>query len=178
VSKETQFPSRAKDLVKFTAQKQGALSLADTLKAHDGELTHDTCRTEVDFMVEYRGYWFAVHADQQGTKAVLRVHGIIGNLPFSYQSAFARSNILAVVSAASKEIRGQVRIDDQQRIILIDTVRSEGTLTPKVILAETTKVLLKLKPYLELVTTLQPPEGYIYTPPVDDLALLEAEKST
>lgn len=149
-------PNKAKGLVDFTASKHGALALTDRIDASDGELTHSACSTSIDFMVEHEGFWFAVNADQKGTEAVMNFHGIIGHLPFSYQSAFARTNILAVVSLACKEINAKMRIDESQRILLIDEVRFNGSLTPKMIVAETTKILLKLKPYLIMVSELQP----------------------
>ncbi|NVK18930.1 MAG: hypothetical protein HWE30_09560 [Methylocystaceae bacterium] len=160
-------PTKARSLVEFTNEKTGVLSLTDKIEADNSHLTKASCRTDIDFMVQYKGYWFAVHADQVGTQALLRVHGIIGNLPFSYQSSFARNNIMAVVSRASRAIKGKVRVDDQQRILLIDEVRVEGSLSPKLILAETTKVLLKLKPYLELVNTLRPPTSAKFKAPTN-----------
>ena len=173
MSNSTAFPTTAKSLVEFTANKSGELAVTDTFDAEGGALTHADTRDYIEFTVQYEGFWFAIHADQQGTKTVLRVHGIVGHLPFTYQSNFARTNILAVVSEASRAIKGQVRVDENQRIILIDTVTVEGALTPKVILAETAKVLLRLKPYLELVTLFQLPKGYVVPTPVDELAMIQ-----
>jgi len=158
-------PTKARSLVEFSNEKMTALSLTDKIAADDGQLTHAACRTDIEFMAQYQGFWFAVHADQVGTDALLRIHGIIGHLPYSYQSSFARNNIMAVVSRASRAIKGKVRLDDKQRILLIDEVRVNGSLSPKVILGETTKVLLKLKPYLELVNSLQPPKGVKFKAP-------------
>ncbi|MDV7339264.1 hypothetical protein RYZ26_06645 [Terasakiella sp. A23] len=164
---ETNSPTKARSLVEFTANKTQALSITDRIHTADGELAHSVCRTDIDFTVQYEGYWFAVHADQKGTEALLRVHGIIGHLPFSYGNAFARGNILAVVTRASRAIHGKVRVDDQQRILLIDEVKIKGSLSPKIILAETTKILLKLKPYLQLVTSLQPAKATKFTAPTN-----------
>ncbi len=159
VNTSTNLPTKAKGLVEFTAAKSGALAITDQLQADDGELTHSVCRTNIEFMVQHEGFWFAVHADQQGTKAVMKFHGIIGHLPYSYQSAFARSNIVAVVSLACREINAKMRIDENQRVLLIDEVSFEGSLTPKMVVAETTKILLKLKPYLLLISSLQLPDA-------------------
>lgn len=153
---QNQMPTKARSLVEFSNRKSGALALTDRIHTDDGALTHTGCRTEIDFMVQYQGYWFAVHADQKSTQAVLRVHGIIGHLPYSYQSSMARSNIMTVISQASRMVRGKVRIDEKQRILLIKEVKVSGSLTPRVIMSETAKVLLQLKPYLELVTSIRP----------------------
>ncbi|WP_417790226.1 hypothetical protein [Terasakiella pusilla] len=151
-------PTKARSLVEFSNRKSGALALTDRINTEDGALTHAVCRTAIDFMVQYQGYWFAVHADQRDKQAVLRVHGIIGHLPYSYQSSFARSSIMTVVSQASRVVRGKVRIDEKQRILLIKEVKVQGSLTPRVIMSETAKVLLQLKPYLELVSSIRPPQ--------------------
>lgn len=153
---KTDSPTKAKGLVEFSSNSSRALAVTDRIHTDGGALVHDQCRSEIDFMVQYQGFWFAVHTDQKENRVTMRVHGIIGHLPYSYQSSFLRTNIFAVVHAASREIKGKIRVDDQQRILLIDDVTFKGQLTPKLIVSETAKVLLRLKPYLELVRALQP----------------------
>lgn len=153
---KTDSPTKAKGLVEFTSNTSRALSVTDRIQTDGGALVHDQCRSKINFMVQYQGFWFAVHTDQKENGVTMRVHGIIGHLPYSYQSSFLRTNIFAVVHAASREIKGKIRVDDQQRILLIDEVFFKGQLTPKLIVSETAKVLLRLKPYLELVRALQP----------------------
>ncbi|NVJ91690.1 MAG: hypothetical protein HWE34_08540 [Methylocystaceae bacterium] len=156
MSSKTDSPTKAKGLVEFSSSSSRALAVTDRIHTEGGALVHDQCRSEIDFMVQYQGFWFAVHTDQKENGVTMRVHGIIGHLPYSYQSSFLRTNIFAVVHAASREIKGKIRVDDQQRILLIDEVFFKGQLTPKLIVSETAKVLLRLKPYLELVKALQP----------------------
>ncbi len=159
VSSSKNTPTKTKSLVEFSAAKTGALAVTDRFHTEEGRLVHDSCTTDIDFMVQYEDFWFAIHLDQQGSKSYLRVHGIIGRLPYSYESVFARANILTVVHAASRALGASlVKIDEKQRILLIDTVSVEGIMTPKRVLAETAKILLKVKPYLELVKQLQPPK--------------------
>ncbi|WP_135076604.1 hypothetical protein [Terasakiella sp. SH-1] len=158
MSPSSDFPQTAKSLVQFSSSKTGEISLTDQVSAQGTELTLGGQKNNLDFMVEYQGYWFAIHVDQQGTKTFLHIHGAIGKLPYSFESAFARTNIMAVVRAASRALGGSVQIDEAQNIILIDTIKFEGGISPKVVLAETTKVLLRVKPYLMLVTELQPPQ--------------------
>lgn len=151
------FPAKAKSLVEFTSQQSTALSLVDDISVVGGHLTHQSGTNDIEVMFQYQGYWFAVHAQQRGTKSVLEIHGIIGHLPFSYHSTFSRRNVWTVVKEAGKRVNGRVQVDDKQRILLIDTVIAEGTLTPRLVVLESTKVMLKLKPYLELIYQLQPP---------------------
>lgn len=145
-----------KSLIAFSETQQSGLAITDKLNTKNGEISHESCKTHLEFTVQYEGYWFALHADQQGGFAILRIHAILGHLPFSYQSTFARKNVMAVVRAASKHLNARIRTDEHQRIILIHHIRTKGILNPKLILTETAKVLLQLKPYLQLVTTLQP----------------------
>ncbi|SCA56943.1 hypothetical protein MTBPR1_30313 [Candidatus Terasakiella magnetica] len=154
----TDFPKAAKSLVEFSAVQSGALSLTDRIEADGKELMLSSGKSDLDFMVEYQGYWFSVNVEQRGTKSHLHIHGAIGKLPYTYESAFSRANVLAVVRAAGRALGGSVQVDSKQNILLIDTIEFEGSLSPKVVLAETTKVLLMVKPYLQLVTILQPPK--------------------
>lgn len=157
MSNFSEAPTKARSLVEFEAVKSGAISVTDKLDARNNQLVHKECKTELEFMVQYQGYWFAIKARQDGTESHLNIHGIIGHLPFTYHSSFARTNIYHVVSSCARQINGKIRVDDQQRILLIDHSTYHGNLSPKLVIAETTKTLLKMKPYLELVTLLQPP---------------------
>lgn len=147
-------PSTAKNLIDSSANRQTGLAVTEKFNTPEGKAT----RTHIEFTVQHEGYWFCIHADQQGGFAVFRIHAILGKLPFTFQSSFARTNIIDVVRAACKHLQARFRTDDHQRILLIHEIRTKGILNPKVILAETTKVLLQLKPYLELITILQPPK--------------------
>jgi hypothetical protein len=153
------FPSTTKSLVEFTRSANGEIPMAGGLQAKDGKIVQNQLADKVDFMVQYQGFWFAIHLDQQGTRSYLHIHGNIGKLPYSYESSFARTNVLAVVRAAGKTLGGNVRVDGNQNIILIDTVTCRGNMSPKILLAETAKVFLRIKPYLQLVQTLQPPKN-------------------
>jgi hypothetical protein len=146
--------STAKSLIALSDSQPVGLSVTNKFNSADGQTT----RSHIKFAVQHEGYWFAVHADQQGSFAVFRIHAILGRLPFTFQSAFARTCIMTVVRAACRHLNARYRTDAQQRILLIHETRSKGVLNPKRILTETTKVLLQLKPYLELITTLQPPK--------------------
>lgn len=157
MSDSKKIPSKAKSLVELSSSTKGELSVTDRFSTEDGQIVHDSCKTDIEFMVQYQGYWFAVHVDQLGTYSKLRIHGSMGRLPYSYESAFSRTNVMAVVRAAGKALGGTVRVDENQRIILIETLTFPGRLSPKVVIAETAKVLLRVKPYLQLVSTLQPP---------------------
>lgn len=165
MSNPNTFPSKARSLVEFSNSTTRELSVTDNLHAKDGKIIQDNKLSQIDFMVQYQGYWFAVHVKPEGTKSFLHIHGIIGKLPYSYESSFARANVLAVVKAAGKALGGSVKIDDNQNIILIDKLTFEGNISPKILLAETTKVLLRVKPYLQLVHTLQPPKDLAFHAP-------------
>ncbi|WP_419797213.1 MAG: hypothetical protein ACNI26_12865 [Terasakiella sp.] len=165
MSNPNTFPSKARSLVEFSNSPTRELCVTDNLQAKNGKIIQDDKLSQIDFMVQYQGYWFAVHVRPQGTKSFLHIHGIIGKLPYSYESTFARANVLAVVKAAGKALGGRVKIDDNQNIILIDKLSFEGNISPKILLAETTKVLLRVKPYLQLVHTLQPPKDIAFRAP-------------
>jgi len=165
VSDPNIFPSKARSLVEFSNSPTRELCVTDNLQAKNGKIIQDDKLSQIDFMVQYQGYWFAVHVRPQGTKSSLHIHGIIGKLPYSYESTFARTNVLAVVKAAGKALGGSVKIDDNQNIILIDRLSFEGNISPKILLAETAKVLLRVKPYLQLVHTLQPPKDLAFHAP-------------
>jgi len=154
VSMTSSSPSTAISLIESSTNRQTGLAVTDKFNTPEGQPT----RNHIEFTVQHEGYWFCVHAEQQGGFAVFRIHAILGKLPFTFQSSFARTSIIDVVRAACKHLKARFRTDDHQRILLIHEIRAKGILNPKIILAETTKVLLQLKPYLQLITVLQPPK--------------------
>jgi len=147
--------SRTRSLINFVEKADLPLSLEHTVvTTESGELEY-THRDELEITVRYCGYWFGIHANNNGTISTLSIHAILGHLPYSYENAFLRTHILAVVRAASRALQGTFKVDEKQNIILIDDVKTEGHLTPKMILTETTKVMLQFKPYLELLSSMQ-----------------------
>jgi len=161
VSITSEIENTAKNLIENSASQKLGLPVTDKFNTSDGKPT----RTNIEFTVQHEGYWFGVHADQEGGFAVFRIHAILGQLPFTFQSSFARTSIMAVVRGVCKHLKARFKTDEHQRIILIHEVRAKGILHPKIILTETTKVLLQLKPYLQLITALQPPRQATDTQP-------------
>lgn len=148
--------TKTHSLVALSDTAHGKFSLSDRFIADENQLRLSSGRDDVTCMVKYLGYWFAIHSEQKETESHIRIHAILGNLPFSYVSPFARNNIQAVVREAGRQLGGRVFFDKKQRIIFAERIRTKSVLTPELIVTEATKVMLRLKPYLELVNILQP----------------------
>lgn len=148
---------KTQSLVAFSDSTHGKLSLTGRFITENDELKLSEEKADVTCMVQYLGCWFAIHADEDEKGGQIRIHAILGYLPYSYVSPFARNNIKAVVKAAGKKLGGRVFFDNKQRIIFAERIRTKGLMTPELIVTEATKTMLRLKPYLELVNMLQPP---------------------
>lgn len=155
MSKTPSPSSRTRNLVEFVEKANIPLSLHDSVTTtEDGNLEF-TRRNSLDMAVQYYGYWFGIHANNNGTASTLNIHAVLGHLPYSSENAFLRVNTMAVVRAASRVLAATFKVDDKQNIIVMDRIKVDGHLTPKMILTETTKVILQIKPYLELLSTMQ-----------------------
>lgn len=147
----------AKDLINFTDEGQLALDVTDLVKADQGHLRHDQCRTSLEFTFQYEGYWFAARSTRREHDGLLQIHAVLGYLPYSFESQFLRANIMAVVRAAGRKLGGRIKVDERQRILLMDEIKVNGIMTPTVVLSRLTTALILVKPYLELLRMIQPP---------------------
>jgi len=104
-----------------------------------------------NFSFMYQGYQFAVRAEAEPGNTRMRIHAILGHLPYTAESAELRVNMQAIVHEAGRALGGRIHVDGEQRVLLLDEFLFQETLTPNALLSKTVAFLLSAKPYLELL---------------------------
>lgn len=117
----------------------------------DGQLFRKNEGGVYNFTFMYQGYQFAVKAEVQPGQTRLRIHAMLGNVPYTAESGDLRINMQAIVHEASRALGGRVHVNQEQRVMLFDEFLFQETLTPNALLTKTVAFLLRAKPYLELL---------------------------
>ena len=128
---------------------------------HVAAIRRGETKEVVEFTFEYLGFIFAVRADtsQQQTRMSFRAN--LGSMPYTAEDPEARANALMVLRTASRVLGGRVRLTPRQRLILSDELRFDEPLTPISMMSRSARLLLRVKPYLELLTSyVRPPVEY------------------
>ncbi|MEO5335983.1 MAG: hypothetical protein H7841_03670 [Magnetospirillum sp. WYHS-4] len=112
------------------------------------------------FTFSFRGVLFAGQAESTYDRSRLRLRADLGPLPYTAESSAKRTNALAIVGAASRALGGRMRLSPDQHILLLEELGFDIPLTPRDLMANTVRLVLEAKPYLDLLSLLvQPPEA-------------------
>lgn len=130
-----------------------------------GDLSRKKSDGKLEFGFEYRRIPFVVQAvaNNQGTDMSLRAS--LGNLPFTAEDPERRATAIAILEIASSDLGGRIRLTREQRLVLDEQIRLDEPLTPSVLLTRTATVVLRAKPYLELLALVIDPPVKASPPP-------------
>ncbi len=148
-------PSTALEFIEATRHvEDGALGL-EQVPAFRGAESGDAA---LEFTFEYQGFLFAVRADASDQKTNMTFRANLGSLPYTAEDPAARSNAIAVLTSATRDLGGRVHLTPRQRVILSDEITVNEPLTPIVLMSRAARLLLRAKPYLELLSAyIRPP---------------------
>jgi len=114
----------------------------------------------MNFTFEYQGFVFAVRADAKEQRTNMTFNANLGSLPFTAEDPVARANAMTVLSAASRALGGRVKMTRRQRIVLTEDIVIDEPLTPILLMSRAARLLLRAKPYLELLSDyIRPPKS-------------------
>ena len=139
-----------------TAMPLGAMGLDS-----DGQLVRKNNDGLIKFTFNYMGYQFAVRAVEPGHTR-MRIHAVLGHLPYTAEAPDLRGNMRAVVHEAGRVLGGRISITQEQRILFLDEFNFDETLTPRSLLTKTVTFLLSAKPYLELLALIAGASKAVY----------------
>ena len=148
----TQSAEKTKALVDAAGDPSLALPLGAMGLNADGELVRKNDDGIIEFTFSYMGYQFAVRAEAEPGHTRMRIHAVLGHLPYTAEAPELRTNMRAVVGEAGRALGGRIHINQQQRIMFFDEFNFDETLTPNSLLTKTVAFLLSAKPYLELLS--------------------------
>jgi hypothetical protein len=94
---------------------------------------------------------FQGRAERKAGKPVLTLMGDLGVVPFSIQNPRRRRRLLMVVAAAQQDSSLLWEITPDHRISLTGEIDLNMPLTPTAVIAGATTLLLRCRPYVELV---------------------------
>lgn len=111
----------------------------------------------LDFGFEFRGIPFVVRASavNQGTNMEIRAN--LGTLPYTAEDPERRATALAILDTAAGDLGGRIHLTNKQRVVLTERYRFDEALTPAVLLTRAVELVLRTKPYLELLALVVPP---------------------
>lgn len=145
---------KTKALLDATDGSGEALPMGAMGIGEDGVLFRKNSDGVYNFTFGYLGYQFAVRAEATPGSTRMRLHAVLGHLPYTAESKEMRANVLAVVSTAEAALGGRIYVNPQQRVMLLEEFHFDETLTPNSLLTKTVAFLLTAKPYLELLQLL------------------------
>jgi len=123
-----------------------------------GELAGKGEDGDIKFTFEYLGFLFAVRAAASEQRTNVRFHANLGNMPYTGESAERRRDAMNILWFAAAKLGGRVRMTPEQRILLTEEFWLDEPLTPTALMTCAAKLLLKAKPYLELlIAVVSPP---------------------
>jgi hypothetical protein len=140
-----------------SAMPLGAMGLDDA-----GQLVRKNDDGLVEFTFSYMGYQFAARAEVEPGHTRLRIHAVLGHLPYTAEAPDLRDNMRAVVHEAGRALGGRIVITREQRILFFDEFNFNETLTPRSLLTKTVAFLLSAKPYLELLALIAGASKAVY----------------
>ena len=129
-----------------------ALTDIKSLGSGPGHMT-DKSDQPLEFTFDYQGFLFAAKAERSDDGDVVHFHANLGRVPYSAQSKFHRANAIAIVNAASKVLKGRMKLSGQQRIMLIHKQKTQGRLTPNSLMVAVVELIIMSKPFLYLLSS-------------------------
>lgn len=137
---------------KLVELSEGArVQISDDLEVSSdlmGPPPHD--RLDVGF--EYMGIPFVVRAQSRDQGIDIEVRASVGTLPYTAENSDRRATALAILNAATGDLGGRVRLTGDQRVEIAERFRLEEALTPVELLSQTVRIVLRHKPYIELLS--------------------------
>lgn len=133
---------------------------ADDLKAQsnaESALTQKSADGRLHFGFLYKGIPFVVRAQANDLGTDLSIIASLGDLPYSAEDRERRATALAILDAAKRDLGGRIRLNRKQRLELVENFHLEEALTPTVLLTRTARIVLRAKPYLELLSLVVKP---------------------
>lgn len=105
----------------------------------------------------YHGMRFSVRVlSKHARGARLYMEGHLGFVPFSYEGAELRAQMLEVLQLARRQKLVQIDLVGEQRISLTAELAVQGPLTPNSIVAVSATRIAAVKPLLDVIRALQP----------------------
>lgn len=120
-----------------------------------------------EFSFEYLGFLFAVKASADGNKTKMQVHANLGFVPYTVEGATRRATAMEILGAAAEYLGGRVKISPQQRILISEDYVFDEPLTPVLLLTKATTLMLRAKPFLQLMAR-------VVRPPMHSISATEA----
>jgi hypothetical protein len=153
---------KTKALVDAAGNPDATLPLGAVGLDEDGQLITKNSDGQIDFTFKYMGYQFAVRADVAPGHTRMRIHAVLGHLPYTAEARELRANMRAVVHEAGRALGGRIHINQEQRILFLDEFNFDETLTPNSLLTKTVAFLLSAKPYLDLLSLIAGASKAVY----------------
>ena len=111
----------------------------------------------IAFRFTYRNVPFTARFEEAAEGPGLDLHGDVGPMPYSAESALARLELQTIVNAANEDLGNLLMIADG-RILIVGSARLTSPVTAAALISSIVLFLLPLKPYLETFEVfLQPP---------------------
>lgn len=120
-------------------------------------LTNKNANKCLDFGFEYRGIPFVVRASAQNQGTDMEIRANLGTLPYTAEDRERRATALAILDTAASDLGGRVRLTNEQRVVMSERYRFDEPLTPAALLTRAVELVLRTKPYLELLALVVPP---------------------
>lgn len=158
----TSSAEKTKALVDAAGNPAAAMPLGAMGLDGDGQLVRKNDDGLIEFTFRYMGYQFAVRAEVATGHTRMRIHAVLGHLPYTAEAPELRSNMRAVVHEAGRALGGRIHINQVQRILYLDEFNFDETLTPTSLLTKTVAFLLSAKPYLELLSLIAGANRAVY----------------
>jgi len=142
----------------MTAMDQAPLDLGDALV-----MSGKSGSGNFNFAFTWQGFPFAVKArtensttanpdGDQPKRSHIQINGHLGHLPYSGQNIEVRVNAMAILEAAGEIPDCALALTKDQQIVFKKTIDLDQPLTPTLLVTEAAKTLLRMKPYLELLS--------------------------
>jgi hypothetical protein len=103
------------------------------------------------FRFGFRDVPFTCVAERQNGIPCLTLTGDLGALPYTAESAHQRKSVQMIISAASRHSGLLWTISPRQQIELKGALSIDRPLTPTALVAGTVTLLLRARPYIELL---------------------------
>ncbi len=165
--------SKTKILMEITAGEGAARPMGAVGIDESGQLFRKNEDGIYNFTFAYMGYTFAVRAEAEPGHTRMRIHALLGNVPYSAESPSLRVNMMAVAEAAGRALGGRIHVNREQRVLYFDEFHFDETLTPQALMTKSVAFLLSAKPYLEILNLIASATRAIdglLPPPADDAA--------
>jgi hypothetical protein len=106
----------------------------------------------VTFGFDYCGFHFAVEAAATGDGGcIVTVESDLGCLPFTAQGRRRREAAIRILQGAAGSMGGRLRLTADQRLRFREDFHLDHALTPIALITHMTKIILNVRPYLELL---------------------------